>query len=53
MKVYEIYKSNISEASMVYAIIRKSDGVVLQISSELNRLKKEFETIPGYKYQTH
>ena len=53
MKLYEIYKSKISEASMVYAIIRKSDDVVLQISSELNRIKKEFEASPAYKDQTH
>ena len=53
MKLSEIYNNIITEASMVYGIIRKSDNTVLQISSELNSIKKEFANSPAYNDQTH
>ena len=54
MKLSEIYISNITEASMVYAIVRKSDGVVLQKSGDKRELDKYLlEPRRGYSRATH
>ena len=46
-------RASINEAGIVYVIVRKSDGKLLQKSSSKENIEKEFADSPGYSTQTH